>query len=183
LTFFETYISGLLILQREIKGDSRGYLERLFCQEKMGAFLNGRSIRQINHTLTRTMGTVRGMHFQYPPHSELKIVTCLKGKVWDVAVDLRANSPTFLNYFSIELSEENHQSLIIPEGFAHGFQTLVADSELVYFHTADYNPQAEGALNALDTALGIDWPLPIYERSLKDEQHVFINQNFKGIKL
>jgi dTDP-4-dehydrorhamnose 3,5-epimerase len=183
LEFIETYISELLLLQRETKGDSRGYLERLFCQEKMGAFLNGRSIRQINHTHTRNAGTVRGMHFQYPPHSELKIVTCLKGRVWDVAIDLRENSPTFLNHFSTELSEENHRSLIIPEGFAHGFQTLVSDSELIYFHTADYNPESEGALNALDRALAINWPLPIHERSLKDEQHPFLNENFKGIKI
>lgn len=183
MKLIETNIADLLVLQRDVKGDARGYFERLFCQNIMDSFLDQRRICQINHSYTAKLGTVRGLHFQYPPQAEVKIVTCLKGQVLDVAVDLRQDSPTFLKHFSILLTETNHQSLIIPEGFAHGFQTLVNHCELIYFHTEYYNQILEGALNAVDPMLGIDWPLAISERSSKDEQHAFINRDFKGIKV
>jgi len=140
-------------------------------------------IAQINHTQTIKTGTVRGMHFQYPPHSETKIVSCLKGKIFDVAVDVRSDSKTFLRWHGEELSSENRKSLIIPEGFAHGFQALSDDCELIYLHTAPYNRAVEGALNAVDPRLVIDWPLPITEMSERDKTHPCIDVEFKGLAL
>ena len=121
------------------------------------------------------------MHFQHPPHAEVKIVSCLRGKVWDVAVDLRKGSPSFLQHHSVTLSEDVPQSYLIPEGFAHGFQALAPDCELIYFHTADYNVAAQAGLNALDSRLGIQWPIAISERSKRDEQHPLLTANFVGI--
>jgi dTDP-4-dehydrorhamnose 3,5-epimerase len=179
--FHETPIEGLQVVERMPAGDSRGFLERLFCQEALSQFMQGKSIRQINRTLTQRRGSVRGLHFQYPPRAETKVVTCLKGRVWDVAVDLRRGSSTFLQHHAVLLSEDNHQSYLIPEGFAHGFQALTSDCEMLYFHTADYNAEAEGALNAVDPRLAINWPEPIAERSKRDENHDMLTDDFYGI--
>ena len=145
--------------------------------------INKKKICQINRTLTRKKGAVRGLHFQKPPHAETKIVSCLKGKVWDVVVDLREGSSTFLSYHAVELSADNHKSYLIPEGFAHGFQTLTSDCELLYFHTAEYNKYSEGAINAIDSKIGIEWPKKITEVSERDKNHLMLDDNFKGIKL
>ena len=123
------------------------------------------------------------MHFQFPPHAEMKLVTCLRGEVFDVAVDLRQNSPTCLKWHAARLSADNHKTLVIPEGFAHGFQTLTDECEMLYFHTAAYQPDAEGGLNALDPAFSIDWPLPITERSARDQAHASLTAGFTGLKL
>lgn len=176
-------INGLQVIERKPIGDSRGFLEQLFCQETLSSLLQGKTIRQINRTLTQNKGTARGLHFQYPPHAETKIVTCIKGQVWDVAVDLRRGSSTFLQHHAVLLSEDNHQSYLIPEGFAHGFQTLSSDCEMLYFHTADYNAEAEGALNALDPRLAINWPNPIAERSERDKNHAMTTDDFHGMDL
>ena len=178
-----TPIRGLQVIERQPIGDSRGFLERLFCQETFSSLLRGRTIRQINRTLTQKKGTVRGLHFQTPPHAETKIVTCLKGQVWDVAVDLRQGSSTFLHYHAVLLSEVNHQCYLIPEGFAHGFQTLTPDCEMLYFHTADYNAEVEGALNACDLRLAINWPEPIIERSERDTNRPMLTDDFIGMDL
>ena len=121
------------------------------------------------------------MHFQHPPHSEKKIVSCTKGKVYDVVVDIRKNSPTFLKYFGIILSDKNFKSLIIPEGFAHGFQTLSQNCEMLYFHTSDFRQDAEGGIDALDPSINIDWPLDVSERSLRDLSHDKISYSFLGV--
>lgn len=178
-----TSIVDLLVIERQHIGDERGYLERLFCQETLNALIKNKSIRQINHTLTQSAGTVRGLHFQYPPHAETKIVSCIKGKVWDVAVDLRKGSATFLQYHAVVLSEDNRQSYLIPEGFAHGFQTLTSDCEMLYFHTCDYRADAEGGLNALDPRLAINWPEAITERSARDTNHALLTNDFQGIEV
>ncbi|MCF7979838.1 MAG: dTDP-4-dehydrorhamnose 3,5-epimerase family protein [Chromatiaceae bacterium] len=163
-----TPLTGLNRIQRHPIGDERGYLERLFCTQELQAIIGQRMIMQINHTLTAKAGTVRGLHFQHPPHAEMKLVTCLRGGVFDVAVDLRQDSPTYLHWHAEHLSADNHKTLAIPEGFAHGFQTLTADCKLLYLHTAAYQPDAEDGLNALDPALAIPWPLPVSERSARD---------------
>ena len=181
LTVLDTPIKGLKIIQRRPISDNRGFLERMFCQTTLASILEEKGIRQINHTLTNKEGTVRGMHFQFPPFSEVKIVTCIKGEVWDVAIDLRKNSPTFLQSFGLLLEPKNHQSLYIPEGFAHGFQTLTSNCEMLYLHTADYIPASEGGMNAIDPKLGISWPIPISDRSVKDENHPFLADDFLGI--
>jgi dTDP-4-dehydrorhamnose 3,5-epimerase len=166
-----TPLAGLCLLQRHPIGDERGYLERLFCFQELQSIIEQRAILQINHSLTAKAGTLRGLHFQHPPHAEMKLVSCLCGEVFDVAVDLRQGSPTFLHWHAEHLSADNHRTLAIPEGFAHGFQTLTADCELLYLHTAAYQPTAEGGLDALDPALAIHWPLPISDRSARDQAH------------
>ena len=171
------------MLQRHPIGDQRGYLERLFCGDTLAPLLHGQAIAQINHTLTAQAGTVRGLHFQSPPHAETKLVTCLRGEVFDVAVDLRQGSPTFLRWHAERLSAANHRTLVIPEGFAHGLQTLTADCELLYLHTAAYCAAAEGALNAVDPRLGIAWPLPVAERSTRDQTHPWLTDDFLGMAI
>ena len=178
----ETPIGGLRVLQRKPIGDNRGYLERLFCAEELQTLALGKPVCQINHTLTAHQGTVRGMHFQRPPHAEIKFVSCLRGKVFDVAVDLRDNSPTFLHWHAEVLSAENHRTLVLPEGFAHGFQALSSDCELLYFHTAAYAPDAEAGLNPKDPRLPIKWPLPVTGLSPRDAGHPLLNDDFSGIK-
>ena len=179
----QTPIAGLQVIQRQPIGDERGYLERMFCSEELQSIVGIRKIVQINHTKTAKTGTVRGMHFQYPPHAEMKLVSCLRGEVFDVAVDLRQGSSTFLKWYGEVLSEVNHKTFVIPQGFAHGFQTLTDNCELLYLHTAAYRPEAEAGLNALDERLAIKWPLPITERSMRDQQHPTLADDFAGIKL
>jgi dTDP-4-dehydrorhamnose 3,5-epimerase len=177
-----TSLPGLHLIDRRPIKDDRGMLERIYCQDTIGELSNGKVIRQITKTLTVKKGTVRGLHFQKPPYAETKIITCLKGKIWDVAVDLRKNSATFLNYFAVELSENQHSSLLVPEGFAHGFQSLTNDCEIIYFNTSNHNPDAEGGINALDPKLSIHWPLEISLRSVKDANSPFIEKNFNGLE-
>lgn len=164
----KTKIDGLYVATSTPKADSRGAFSRLFCAEELQQLLGKRSILQINHSRTSQQGAVRGMHFQNPPAAEMKCVRCLKGRVWDVAVDLRADSPTLHQWHAEELSEDNHKMMIIPEGFAHGFQVLAPDSELLYLHTALYAPSSESGVHPLDERLAIDWPMPIAQLSEKD---------------
>jgi len=178
-----TPLAGLLLVQRQPSGDARGYLERMYCADELAAIAAGKPIVQINHTLTVRPGVVRGLHFQRPPHAEIKLVSCLRGEVFDVAVDLRQDSPTFLHWHAEILSAENHRSLAIPEGFAHGFQTLTENCELLYCHSAAYHPAAEDALNARDPLLAIAWPLAISELSARDAAHPLLSEEFKGVKL
>lgn len=183
LDFFNTPLVGLEVVQRRPIEDARGYLSRFFCAEEFKQVGLNKSISQINHTLTHKKGAVRGLHYQKPPHIETKVVSCLKGEIFDVAVDLRKNSPTFLHWYGEVLSAKNQRSLLIPEGFAHGFQTLTEECELIYLHTAAYHPEAEGTLNVADPRLNIAWPLPIDDLSDRDRSHPFISSDFQGIVL
>lgn len=167
-------IAGLHVIERKPIGDSRGWLERMFCTHDFADLIGNRSIQQINRTQTAVRGTVRGMHFQNPPHAEMKFVSCLRGEVFDVAVDLRPDSPTRYQWHGEILSASNHKTLVIPEGFAHGFQTLMDDCEMLYYHTAAYHPTAEGGLHPLDPALAIQWPLAVTTLSARDSSHTFI---------
>ena len=179
----DTPILGLKLVQRKPIADSRGHLERLFCADDLQMLTAGKHIVQINHTLTAKRGTVRGMHFQYPPYAESKFVSCLCGAVFDTAVDLRRDSPTFLQWHAEILSAENHRTMVIPEGFAHGFQTLTEDCELLYFHTAAYQPAAEGAVNARDPVLAIRWPQVITDLSGRDAGHPMLTSDFGGLAI
>ena len=179
--FISTPLAGLLLVQRKAAEDHRGFLSRFYCAEEFRTAGITKNIAQINHTLTREKGAVRGLHFQYPPHAEAKLVSCLKGEILDVAVDLRCGSPTFLQWHGEILSAENRKSLLIPEGYAHGFQALTGDCELIYLHTAAYHPEAEGSLNVSDPRLNIAWPLPIGDLSERDRIHPFINPDFSGV--
>lgn len=177
----DTPLNGLSLVQRTAIEDDRGFFSRFYCAEEFHDAGINSPIAQINHTLTCKKGAVRGLHFQYPPHAETKIVSCLKGEILDVAVDLRHGSPTFLHWHGEILSASNRKSLLIPEGFAHGFQALTEDCELIYLHTAFYRPEAEGALNVADPELGIRWPLPIGDISTRDRNHAFIDNDFQGV--
>lgn len=181
--FDECEISGLMILKRDRLMDERGYLERMFCREELAGLLKGDDIAQINHTLTRATGMVRGLHFQHPPFAEKKFVTCLVGQVFDVAVDLRKGSPTFLHWHAELLTESNGNTMFIPEGFAHGFQTLVNDCELLYMHTAPYTVESEDGLNASDPMLDIAWPEPITGQSQRDAAFPPVSRVFEGISV
>lgn len=170
-----TSLEGLYVLERLPRGDERGFLERMFCEAELTGLLQGRRIVQMNRTLTRKAGTIRGMHFQRATHAEMKFVSCLRGEVFDVAVDVRPDSPTYLRWHGEILSGANHKTLAIPEGFAHGFQTLEEDCEMLYFHTAAHYPESEGGLHPLDPALSVGWPLPNIEMSGRDSSHPFLN--------
>lgn len=183
LDFFNTPLAGLIAVQRKPIEDARGFLSRFFCAEEFKQAGINKSISQINHTLTRQKGAVRGLHYQKPPYAEIKVVSCLKGEVFDVAVDLRRNSPTFLHWHGEVLSAQNQRSLVIPEGFAHGFQTLTEDCELIYLHTSPYVLEAEAALNIKDSRLNIAWPIDITELSERDRLHPMIKADFEGIVL
>lgn len=183
MNILSTPISGLFVIERSPFRDHRGAFSRLFCTDELSEILGSRQIMQINHSLTKARGVVRGMHFQYPPHSEMKFVACLRGEVFDVAVDIRHGSPTFLKWHAEVLSLDNNKTLVIPEGFAHGFQTLTPDCEMLYLHTCAYKPEAEGGLNPQDPALNIKWPLEFTEISRKDKNRAFINAEFSGVSL
>lgn len=177
----ETMIAGVYLLERIPLTDERGWLERMYAAEELADVLDGRGVVQVNRTLTRDTGTVRGMHYQLPPSAEAKIVSCLRGEAFDVAVDLRRDSPTFLRWHAETLSADNHRSLVIPEGVAHGFQALTDDCELLYFHTAAYDPAAERGLHPGDPRLAIAWPLPIERLSERDASHPLIGPAFEGV--
>lgn len=181
--FIPTPLAGVILVQRKTIEDQRGFLSRFYCAEQFRAAGIERTICQMNYTCTRRKGTVRGLHFQFPPHAEAKLVSCLHGEVWDVAVDLRPDSATFLQWHGEVLSSANRRSLFIPEGCAHGFQTLDTDCELMYLHSAAYQPAAEGGLNAQDPRLHISWPLPVEELSERDRSHPFIRPDFQGVVL
>lgn len=181
--FISTPLDGLILVQRKPITDERGFFERFYCMEEFVYAGVTKPIAQINHTLTLARGAVRGLHFQYQPHSETKIISCIKGEVFDVAVDIRKDSPTYLNWHGEILSEHNQRSLVVPEGFAHGFQALTGDCELLYCVTAAYSAQYESIINATDPAIAISWPLPITERSLRDsEQRSIDEMAFEGIQ-
>ena len=174
-------ISGICLATSRVIGDARGEFARLFDLELLSEVHGARPILQINRSITRQPGTVRGLHYQTAPALEAKWVRCLRGRVLDVAVDLRRGSHTFLQHFAIELSPDTAQALFIPEGCAHGFQVLEQDSELLYLHTARYDPAHEGGLRCDDPALDIAWPLPITGLSQRDANHPLISATFEGI--
>jgi len=180
-TLGQTPFAGVVTVDRQRVGDARGFLSRLFCAEELAAAGFTLPVAQINHTLTEAAGTVRGMHFQYPPAAEDKLVTCIRGAVFDVAVDLRAGSPTFLQWYGAVLSAENQRALMIPQGCAHGFQALEDGCELLYLHSRPYAPAAEAGLNPGDPRLAIAWPLPITVMSPRDAGHPLVDAGFTGV--
>lgn len=181
--FIKTGIEGLTLIERKPLGDHRGFLERMFCVSEFESIGLKDPVRQINRTYTSKAGTVRGLHFQRPPYAETKIVTCVRGRVFDVAVDLRQGSPTFLKWYGVELAGDNFNSLFIPEGFAHGLQALENDCEMLYLHTRDYAPGAEDGLNACDPSIGVAWPKEITEMSERDKALVKFDDQFLGLEL
>lgn len=183
MNVIKTRISDLYVVESSKNEDTRGAFSRLFCSKELNDLLNGRQIKQVNQSWTSKKGAIRGLHFQYPPYAEIKLVRCLRGCVWDIAIDLRKDSPTYLSWHAEILSPDNSLMMVIPEGFAHGFQTMENDSELLYLHTNFYNQRAEGGLRFDDSSLAINWPIPVTDISARDQQHPLINLQFQGIKL
>jgi dTDP-4-dehydrorhamnose 3,5-epimerase len=181
MRIIDTNISGLHIVEVDPFVDKRGLFERLYCEKTLNSILGLKKVVQINHSITKKKGAIRGLHFQKPPFSEIKIIKCLKGKVYDVGVDIRAESPTFLQWFATELTSDNNKMVFLPEGIAHGFQTLEENTELIYMHTAFYTPEAEGGINVFDKKININWPLEVSEISDRDKQFKLIDDPFKGI--
>lgn len=172
LTFHETPIAGVLEVAREPIGDARGQFARLFCQEEFAAtevFSNGPV--QVNLATTMVAGTVRGLHFQLTPPSgpgEAKLVTCVSGRAFDVAVDLRPNSPTRFRYHAVTLEASGTRSLLIPPGVAHGMQALEEETTLLYLHGAPYSPALERGVRFDDPQLSIPWPHAVVSLSERD---------------
>jgi len=181
MNIVQTPIQGLMVVDAELHSDHRGAFARLYCQQELQEIIGSRQIVQINQSCTRTVGAVRGLHYQQSPHAEMKLIRCLKGKVWDVTVDLRYGSPTFLSWHAEELSESNKRMMVIPEGCAHGFQVLEEDSELLYLHTAFYASSSEGGVQPMDPMLAISWPLSIQDLSDRDRSHPLLSSDFAGL--
>jgi dTDP-4-dehydrorhamnose 3,5-epimerase len=176
-----TALHGVAVVSRRRIEDSRGFFSRFFCADELRSSGWSGPVAQINHTLTRRRGTVRGLHYQMRPHAEDKLVSVLRGEVFDVAVDLRAGSPTFLQWHGETLSTANGRSLLIPAGCAHGFQTLDENTELLYLHSVPYAPGAEGGVHPLDPAVDVAWPLPPDGLSARDASFPFLDPAFQGV--
>lgn len=168
-------LEGVFLVETAVFEDQRGFFLRLFCAEKLKMVIGSRQIQQINHSGTHKVGTVRGLHLQNAPFAEMKLIRCIKGCIWDVAVDLRESSETFLKWYGVELTPANRRMLIIPEGCAHGFQVLEKDSEVLYLHTAPYIVSSERGVHPNDPLLAINWPLEISELSVRDANLPFID--------
>nr|WP_223807221.1 dTDP-4-dehydrorhamnose 3,5-epimerase [Lysobacter psychrotolerans] len=176
-----TPLAGLTLIETSPISDERGRFVRVFCESELEALRPGLHFPQINLSTTYQRGSVRGMHFQHPPAAEAKLIRCVRGRVFDVAVDLRAGSSTFLQWFGVELAEEAPLQFFIPEGFAHGFQALTDDAQLLYLHTASWSRAHEGGLRYDDPRLAIDWPLTVSQVSERDRIAAPLDQDFPGI--
>lgn len=176
-----TPLSGLFEIHTPTNGDERGRFTRLFCTTEFAAVRSDLRFVQVNHSITTHRGTVRGMHFQRGGAAEAKLIRCLRGAVFDVAVDLRLSSPTFGHWHGVELSAGNDRELFIPEGFAHGFQALTDNAELLYQHTQPYTPSAEGGILYCDPTLSVEWPLPVTMVSERDAALPCIGRAFAGL--
>lgn len=182
MKFHAIELQGVYVIDLQPFRDERGFFSRIYCKKEFAEAGLVSEFVQINHSITTRKGTIRGMHYQVPPHAEVKVIRCVKGGVLDVVVDIRRNSPTFLKHFKIELTEENDRMLYIPRGFAHGFQTIEDDAALIYQHSDFYMPSAEQGIRYNDPLLEIDWPLTVNEISLKDRNHQFLSHDFEGIE-
>ena len=179
----KTKLKDLYLIKLNKFKDNRGSFTRLFCQNEIKKILKNDRIVQVNHSITKKIGSIRGLHYQNQPFAEIKFVYCIKGKVFDVCLDVRYKSNTFLKLHSEILSEEDNKILFIPKGFAHGFQCLSRNSELIYFHTQFYSKKHELGVNVFDPKIKINWPKKISEISNKDKDLKFLDDSFNGIKI
>lgn len=169
MKFIETELAGAFIVDLAPHEDNRGFFARLFCQQEFATHGLKPLVAQANVGSNRRRGTMRGMHFQFPPAAETKYVRCVRGAVLDIIVDLRPESPTYLRHVAVELSAANQRGIYIPERFAHGYQTLMDDTDTIYMVGEFYTPGVEGGLMYDDPALGLRWPLPVDVISDKDK--------------
>lgn len=181
MEFVATVIPGAFEVIHDLRSDARGRFKRQYCEEAFAAAGLNTHWVQVNQSVTLGAGSIRGMHFQHPPHAEAKLVGCSLGRAFDVAVDLRRGSPTFLRWAAVEIDES--RSFYIPEGCAHGFQALGDEVHLTYLHSAFYAPEAEGGVRFDDPALGIAWPLPVGAVSDRDRSFDLIDASFEGLSI
>jgi dTDP-4-dehydrorhamnose 3,5-epimerase len=178
MKFNKNKLDGSFFIDLDKREDERGFFARLFCINEFDQNQADRNIVQINNSLSKDKGTLRGIHYQLSPKSETKIVRCIKGSLWDVIVDLRPDSPTFLQWFGETLSAENRRMMFVPKGFGHGFITLEPDTEVIYFVTEFYSPEHERGLRWDDPKIGIEWPIEPVIISEKDRQHKDFDINY-----
>ena len=183
MKFIEFDVKDVYVIEPVPFKDHRGHFSRVFCENEFKEINHSKRIVQINHSGTVKKGALRGMHFQYPPNAEVKIVKCISGYILDVAIDLRKDSPTFLKWHGEVLSAENMKMLYVPEGFAHGFQALEDNIEIIYFVTEFYSPKSEGGVRYNDPKINVKWPLEVSDLSNKDNSWPLIDNNFKAIKI
>ena len=183
MNFESTGLSGSYIIDIFPVEDERGWFVRTFCKDEFNKIGHAKEWVQMNHSCTNEAGTIRGMHYQKPPFSEIKLIRCIAGKIFDVIIDLRQNSETFLKWFGIELSAENKKMIYIPEGFAHGFQALTDNCQLIYHHSAFYTPGFEEGIKYDDKKINIAWPLAVTKISERDNNHPLLNSNFEGLNI
>jgi dTDP-4-dehydrorhamnose 3,5-epimerase len=176
MNFTETKLEGAFIIDLDLKEDNRGFFARAFCQDEFGEHGLKPIIAQANLAFNRRKGSVRGMHFQFPPTAETKLVRCTRGAILDIIVDLRPESPTYLDHVAVELTADNHRALYVPERFAHGYQVLEDVTETSYQVGEFYTPESEGGLRYDDPALGLTWPLPVTEMSDKDRAWALLEE-------
>jgi len=181
MIFTETVLKGSFVIGLEPYVDERGWFARTYCKNEFSKIGHQKEWVQLNHSFTKQTGTIRGMHYQLPPFSEIKLVRCIAGAVYDVIIDIRKDSATFLQYVGVELSVANKKMIYIPEGFAHGFQALTDDCELIYHHSQFYTAGIEGGLRYDEPKINIKWPLQVTSISQRDNIHSLIDSNFKGI--
>jgi len=168
MIFTETPLRGAFLIDIQENSDSRGFFARQFCQHEFAEHGLNPLVAQTNVAFNHRKGTLRGMHFQYPPCCESKVVRCTRGAMLDVIVDLRPESPTYLQHFAVELTADNRRSLYLPERFAHGYQSLTDATETAYLMGNFYHPGMDGGLRFSDPVLALPWPLPVTEISAKD---------------
>ena len=182
MIFTKTPLAGAFIITPERIEDERGFFARTFCRREFEAHGLNPDIIQCNISFNNKKGTLRGMHYQAKPHAEVKLVRCSAGSIYDVIIDLRLDSSTFKKWFAVELSADNRKLLYIPEGFAHGFQTRTDNTEVIYHHSAFYNPDAARGLRFDDPALSIIWPLPVSMVCSRDQNYDLIDTSFRGVE-
>jgi dTDP-4-dehydrorhamnose 3,5-epimerase len=180
--FTETQLKGAFVIELERREDERGFFARAFCQNEFAQHGLKPVIAQANLAFNKRKGTLRGMHFQYPPHPETKLVRATRGAILDIIVDLRPESPTYLQHVAVELSADNHRGLYVPERFAHGYQALEDGTETSYQVGEFYAPGSEGGLSPTDPRLGLRWPLPISVISPKDAAWPLLDQVGDDVK-
>lgn len=183
LNIAPTDIAGVAIVTRRYHRDTRGSFSRLFCSEELKSIEGFGTVTQINHSRTKAAGTVRGLHLQINQGAEAKLVNVIRGRIWDVAVDLRAGSPTFLKWTAVELDSASGNSLLIPRGCAHGFQTLDDDVDMIYAHDNVYSPEMEYGFNPLDPSIQISWPLTVTRISERDKALSDVGADFQGLSI
>ena len=181
MKFSPTPLQGSYVITLTPISDERGWFARTYCKNEFKEIGHDAEWVQMNHSYTAKKGTLRGMHYQVPPFREIKLVRCISGKVFDVIIDIRKNSPTFLKWYGVELTALEKNMLYIPAGFAHGFQTLTDDCELIYHHSEFYTPGAEGGIQYNEPKVNIRWPLEVTSTSERDENHPVLDEKFKGI--